>query len=71
MEAELEEYLWNEMEKDGHGHPFPREVITDMLKRGMISSPKQAWRTLEKWCDSGKYNYGCCLDLGWKEKPNG
>lgn len=45
----------------------PRDVINKMVEKGMIKSPKQAWRTLEKWSGKGLYNYGCCLDLGWKE----
>lgn len=67
MRYEFEKYLWDEMEKNGHGYPFPREVIKAMLKKDMIQSAKQAWWTLEKWTQKGCYNYGCALDLGWKE----
>lgn len=66
MDPKLEEYLWQEMQKDGQGHPFPRTVINDMVKTGMLKSHKQAWRTLEKWMRQGKYDYICSLDLGWK-----
>lgn len=47
---------------------LPRDIIADMLARGLINSPKQAWRTLEKWRD---YNYGVTLDLGWIEEEAG
>jgi len=66
MKPHLEDYLWNNMQKKGHGKPFPREVINDMVDKKMICSPKQAWRTLEKWDQKGKYDYGSTLDLGWK-----
>jgi len=67
MKKELEEYLWNEV-----GNPslqtkrLPRDVINEMLQRGWINSPKIAWRTLEKWTRKGMYDYGICLDLGWR-----
>ncbi len=67
MKPELESYLWDETQKNGLGNPFPREVIEKMVKGQMIESPKQAWRTLEKWSSNGKYSYGICLDLGWKK----
>lgn len=67
MKEELERYLWNEMEKNGHGSPFPRDVISDMLNKKMIKSEKEAWRTLEKWLRKDIYDYGCSLDLGWKK----
>lgn len=53
--------------KNGHGYPFPREVIKQMLKKDMIKSAKQAWWTLDKWTQKGCYNWGCKKDLGWKE----
>ena len=52
------------------GTATPREVIDAMLDEGMIESPKQAWRTLEKWLRKGIYNYGVSLDLGWLEDSN-
>lgn len=70
----LEGYLWNEiMYSDdpywfSEKHKFPRAFIKEMLKKGWIKSPKQAWATLNKWIGKGKYEYGCCLDLGWKCK---
>ena len=71
MEKRLEDYLWDNIYTVSDGSdPFrrsPRDVINDMVKMGMINSPKQAHRTLEKWCSKGIYNYGCCLDLGWKD----
>jgi len=66
MNGALEYHLWNEMEKNGHGQPFPRDVIDQMVKDGLINNSKQAWRTLEKWCDKGWYEWGCSMDLGWK-----
>jgi hypothetical protein len=40
-----------------------RDIIQHMVSTGIIASPKQAWRTLEKWSDA--YDYGVSLDLGW------
>jgi len=70
MDKILEDYLWNEIHTMNN-HSFipkrvPRDVINEMLDRGWISSPKQAWRTLEKWLKKRKYDYGCALDCGWK-----
>lgn len=42
-----------------------RDAIGEMLAAGDIASPKQAWRTLEKWSARREYEYGVCLDLGW------
>ena len=64
MEKEQEDYLWNEMDRA----EFPRDIIQQMIHRNIIKSKKQAWATLEKWIKQGKYEYGCCLDLGWKIK---
>ncbi len=61
MRLELEEYLWNNM-----GARLPRDVIQEMMDRRLINSPKQAYRTLEKWVKQRKYEYGVCIDLGWK-----
>jgi hypothetical protein len=74
MKKYLEDYLWNEIsyindEKwNSQYHHFAYDVINEMIAKGWINSPKQAWRTLEKWTSKGIYNYGCRLDLGWKEK---
>lgn len=68
MKAELEDYLWNRIDRDCDPIIFPRQVIIQMLEKGLIVSPKQAWRTLEKWCDKQLYEYGTSLDLGWKLK---
>ncbi len=68
MNKELENHLWNRIRECGDTiSKSPRDIIEDMVNSGMIQSPKQAWRTLEKWCRKNKYNYGVCLDLGWKE----
>lgn len=61
MKYELEQYLFEQI-KSGQK---PRTVIARMLEDGIIESPKQAWRTLEKWSDKGLYDYGVTLDLGW------
>lgn len=72
MSPENETYLWDRIKLPGAPSDAlrsPRDVIDEMLAAGMIQSPKQAWRTLEKWSDRGLYNYGVCLDLGWREMP--
>ena len=61
MKPELEQYLELEVRRG----VAPRDVIAMMLNNGMISSAKQAWSTLRKWSDKGKYSYGVALDLGW------
>lgn len=66
MKKILEDWLWSSMQENGHGFPFPRDVIEKMVKDGWINNAKQAHRTLEKWLSLGKYDYGCCVDLGWK-----
>lgn len=48
----------------------PRDTIKAMLDVGLIESPKQAWRTLEKWANKDMYDYGVSLDLGWLEDSN-
>lgn len=72
MEKVLEDYLWNEITiYSGDGceilivRRMPRDVINEMLERGWIKSPKQAWGTLNKWIRKGRYDYGCSLDCGW------
>lgn len=69
MKEILEKYLWDSLSPELYkAKPFARDIISEMVIKGLINSPKQAWRTLEKWCDKGIYEYGCCLDLGWKCK---
>jgi len=68
MKAELEKYLWEEIERIGFGNPFPRDVIEKMIEDGKIQKAKQAWRTLEKWSDKGWYTWGSIMDLGWKRR---
>ena len=62
MKLELEEYLISEVI---NSYKTPREVIKEMLELKMIENPKQAWRTLEKFCDKEIYDYGVSLDKGW------
>jgi len=70
MRRELEQYLWDRMRDiDGSGE-MPRDIIGDMLSRGMIERPKQAWRTLEKWWRKEIYEYGTTIDLGWRTQGN-
>ena len=69
MIAAREAHLWQRIPlagEPGRGAPSTREVIAEMVSKGLISSPKQAWRTLEKWARNGWYDYGVTLDLGWK-----
>jgi hypothetical protein len=73
MNRENEDFLWGGLHLAGAEGLLPRDIIGSMLDEGMIESPKQAWRTLEKWGKKGWYNYGVSLDLGWKEvseRPN-
>lgn len=65
MKPHLEEYLKLKIYSKS-----PRRVIEHMLKRKMIASPKQAWATLSKWTGKGLYDYGCCMDLGWRTDKN-
>ncbi len=68
MHKDLENYLFERIRKISEIEPMPRDVIEDMLQKGMINSPKQAWATLKKWSKKGLYDYGVSLDLGWKRK---
>lgn len=77
MEKVLEDYLWNEIcspqDKESwysDRNRSPRDVIKEMIDRGWIKSQKQALATLNKWISKGKYEYGCCIDLGWKVEKN-
>lgn len=71
MKPEAEKYLWDRIRMAGDiNGKMPREIIGEMVDSRIIQSPKQAWRTLEKWLAKGKYNYGVCLDLGWRETIN-
>jgi hypothetical protein len=76
MKKELEDYLWNEISyvnderwKSGNNR-FPREVIQEIIEKGWINNPKQAYATLDKWIKKGLYSYGSYFDLGWKEKKD-
>lgn len=76
MKKELEDYMWNEIGDPSDSeawrsgrYRFPRDIIEEMIANGWINSPKQAYATLEKWTKKDIYEYGCCLDLGWKCKP--
>ncbi len=72
MRKDLEKYLWDNIGyADQVPRAMPRDVINQMIDLKMIESPKQAWATLDKWTKKGLYDYGCCLDLGWKERNNG
>jgi hypothetical protein len=61
VRADLEAELMRRV----HDGELARDVINDLLTRGAIASPKQGWRTLEKWCDKDWYDYGVSLDTGW------
>jgi hypothetical protein len=66
MKPELEADLRRRIVEGRPAGRTPRDAINDMLAEGLIKSPKQAWRTLEKWRD---YEYGVSLDLGWLVPP--
>lgn len=61
MKPELEQHLRQRLSESA----CPRDVIEDMVASGLIQSPKQAWRTLEKWIGRDEYEFGVCIDLGW------
>lgn len=66
MKKEFEDYLWDRMGGFYEAKPFVRDIVQEMINLKMINSPKQAWRTLDKWVDKGIYEYGSVFDLGWK-----
>lgn len=61
----MKKILEDELERRIRAGEIPRDVINDMLKKGQVNSPKQAWRTLEKWMAQERYEYGVSMDLGW------
>ncbi len=69
MNKEAEEYLYSNL-RTLHSildeERLPRAIIAKMVAEGAIATPKQAWRTLEKWARKGLYEYGTSIDLGWK-----
>ena len=72
MTPDLERYLWDRVPLNTQVGklPYPRDVIADMVRLGMIKSEKQAWRTLEKWTENDLYEYGVTLDLGWRKEKS-
>jgi hypothetical protein len=67
MKKEFEDYLWERIPMPGsNATTNVRLVIKEMIQKQMIQSYKQALCTLEKWSRKGLYDYGVCLDLGWK-----
>ncbi len=73
MKKNLEDYLWVRIRNFRKDEQFlypefgsAREVIQHMIDLGMIQSKKQDWATLDKWDSKRIYEYGCCLDLGWR-----
>jgi hypothetical protein len=67
MEKKLENLLWKNIRESDAKKEAPRFFIDYMVKNNFIKSPKQAWRTLEKWLDKNLYDYGTALDLGWRK----
>jgi hypothetical protein len=61
MRADLEE----ELERRVRAGETARDIIEDLFTRGAVESRKQPFRTLEKWCDRGWWDYGTSADLGW------
>lgn len=53
--------------------PTAHDIVTEMLEKGMIRSPKEAEATLYKWCGESCWEYGGNVWSGWKtghpEKP--
>lgn len=68
MEKILEEYLWNETGYVGEYKTSSHDVINYMVSQGWINNRKQAIRTLDKWQNAGKWDYGCNIEFGWKIK---
>ena len=67
MKKEFEDYLWERIPTSGRNTTTNvRLIIKEMIQKQMIQSYKQALCTLEKWSRKGLYDYGVCLDLGWK-----
>lgn len=68
MTPAMETMLWDALSPPGRPgfDTMPRETIQRMVAAGLIATPKQAWRTLEKWADKGWYEFGIALDVGWK-----
>ncbi len=61
MTLDLERELWDRVARG----EWARDVVADMLTRGVIANGKQAHATLYKWASAGLYDYGTALDLGW------
>lgn len=71
MNRELEDYLWERISYAGSkSYTFPKDVIDEMLAKGMIQSKKEALATLAKWTRKGMYSWGSVFDLGWKVKKD-
>ncbi len=66
MNVGQEQELWDRCKKQPElVGEFPRDIIADMIAKGKIGHPKEAWATLEKWEAKELYEYGVSLDLGW------
>lgn len=67
MKQELEQYLWDRLPADGYDPAnTARDIINDMIDKGMIQNYKQGLRTLYKWEKQNKWEWGVNVDLGWK-----
>lgn len=75
MNVEAERYLWERIPVNRGQRPSwepghsVRDVINQMVDKGIIRNHKQAWATLIKW--GRYYEYGVCLDLGWRYPGEG
>lgn len=76
MKKILEDYLWSYLpdqdqirkQLDNGSRKWAVDVIEDMVRLGWIQSPKQAYRTLEKWNDKGLIDWGTSIKCCWKIK---
>jgi len=67
MREEAQSHLWNRLPCACVDRiTSTRFIINEMFYHGMIISRNQAYTTLERWANEGKYAYGSKIDMGWK-----
>ena len=66
MKLEAEKYLWERIPDEGSVAYLLPEIIQEMEELGMVKSFKEVHASLEKWADSGCWEYGVSLRTGWK-----
>jgi hypothetical protein len=67
--SRMQRDLEDELERRIRAGEVARDVIADFVAKGRIASPKQAWATLRKWDNKGRWEYGVTFDLGWFVDP--